>query len=207
MSRVKWTNPSVLRFAGKRDPVAAIEAAARDQVLRAMDAGWKGPPFNPIGLADLRGIAVEASGDVRDARTVPSGDSVRIQFNPSQPRERLRFSIAHEVAHTLFEDVADDVRHRGGGGSRDDWQLEMLCNIAAAEFIMPVGSLEPGVRVQPIEQLMAERRAFDVSAEAFILRVVKLAAEPAAAAFASAIGDDPARFVVDYAVSSRGWSG
>lgn len=197
MPQINWTNPSVLRFARGRDPVIAVEEAARDQVLRALDAGWKGPPFNPIGLADLRGISVEASGDVRDARTVPNGDTMRIQFNPSQSRERLRFSIAHEVAHTLFEDVGDRIRHRGGDGSRDDWQLEMLCNIAAAEFIMPVGSLEPSDQIQPIEQLMVERRAFDVSAEAFILRMVKLVAEPAAAVFASAVADNPACFMID----------
>ena len=65
---------------------------------------------------------------------------------------------------------------------------------------MPVGSLEPGARVQPIEQLMTERRTFRRSAEAFILRVVKLVAEPAAAAFASAIADDRTRFMIDYAV-------
>lgn len=206
MASIDWTNASVLRFAGDRDPVAAIEEAAREGVLAALDAGWKGPPFNPIALADIRGIPVEANADVRDARTVATGDQVRIQFNPTQPRERVRFSIAHEVAHTLFEDVAEAVRHRGGDRSPDDWQLEMLCNIAAAEFVMPVGSLGAIERVRPIEELMTERRRFDVSAEAFLLRVGKVAAEPILVAFASA-GDEPSpRYRIDYAVPSRGWS-
>jgi len=203
---INWTNASVLGFAGDRDPVEAIEAAARAEVLAALDAGWKGPPFNPIALADIRGIPVEANADVRDARTVTAGDGLRIQFNPTQPRERLRFSIAHEVAHTLFDDVANAVRNRGGDGSPDDWQLEMLCNIAAAEFVMPVGSLGAIDKVRPIEQLMSDRRRFDVSAEAYLLRVVKVASEPSLVAFASAGDKDVPQYRIDYAVPSRGWS-
>ena len=140
MQDIKWTNSSVLRFANGRNPIDAIEHTARNQVLVAMDAGWQGPPFSPIALAGIKGIPVEANADVRDARTVAIEGTLRIQFNPTQPRERVRFSIAHEVAHTLFADAADKDRHRGGDGSRDNWQLEMLCNIAAAEFVMPVGS-------------------------------------------------------------------
>jgi len=81
-----WTNESVLRFAGGRDPVVAIEEAARNQVLAALDAGWQGPPFNPIKLADMRGIPVEADADVRDARTVARRGGLRIQFNPTHAR-------------------------------------------------------------------------------------------------------------------------
>ncbi len=206
MPSIDWTNASVLRFAGDRDPVEAIEEAARAQVLAALDAGWKGPPFNPIALADIRGIPVEANADVWDARTVSAGDHLRIQFNPTQPRERVRFSIAHEVAHTLFEDAGKADRHRGGDGSPDDWQLEMLCNIAAAEFVMPVGSLGAIEKVLPIEVLMTDRRRFDVSAEAYLLRVGKVASEPVLVVFASA-GDEPSpRYRIDYAVPSRGWS-
>ncbi|MFC0389706.1 ImmA/IrrE family metallo-endopeptidase [Muricoccus vinaceus] len=205
MASIDWTNASVLRFAGDRDPVEAIEEAAREGVLAALDAGWKGPPFNPIALADIRGIPVEANADVRDARTVAAGGHIRIQFNPTQPRERVRFSIAHEVAHTLFEDVGEAVRHRGGDHSPDDWQLEMLCNIAAAEFVMPVGSLGTIDSVRPIEELMTDRRRFDVSAEAYLLRVGKVAVEPLLVVFASA-GDASPRYRVDYAVPSRGWS-
>ena len=54
----------------------------------------------------------------------------------------------------------------------------MLCNIAAAEFVMPIGSLTAAERYAKIEDLMAERRKFDVSAEAFLIRVAKTANEP-----------------------------
>ncbi len=53
----------------------------------------------------------------------------------------MRFSIAHEIANTLFPDHIERVRNRRAAvvTRNDDWQLELLCNIAAAEFLMPGG--------------------------------------------------------------------
>ncbi len=55
-SDITWTNPSVLGFAGKSDPIGLITQNARDEVLRAIQAGWQGPPFNPFKLAEHFGI-------------------------------------------------------------------------------------------------------------------------------------------------------
>ena len=175
-----WTNRSVVRFAaGEDDPVALIERKARELVLRARDAGWEGPPFNPLAIAKLLNIAVEANADVIDARTISNEKGLLIQFNPTQPRERVRFSIAHEIAHTLFPDVGDAPRHRGGDRSEpDDWQLEMLCNLAAAEFVMPMGSVPPSDHLPRIEELIRECRRFDVSVEAFLIRMTKATNQP-----------------------------
>jgi O-acetyl-ADP-ribose deacetylase (regulator of RNase III) len=203
---IKWTNKSVVSFAGADDPVVLIEKKARDLVLRARDAGWNGPPFNPIGIADLLKIPVEANAEVPDARTMPTKDGLKIQFNPTQARERVRFSIAHEIAHTLFPDVANEVRHRGESNLvSDDWQLEMLCNLAAAEFVMPVGSLPARDQLPSIEELMAERRKFDVSAEAFLIRVTKITDEPVIMFCASPVSDETGLkfYRVDYTVSTK----
>jgi O-acetyl-ADP-ribose deacetylase (regulator of RNase III) len=203
---IRWTHKSVVDMAQGDDPIVAIERRARELVLRARDAGWQGPPFNPIAIAELLQIAVEANADIADARTVPTDVGVKIQFNPTQPRERVRFSIAHEIAHTLFPDVADETRHRGGSAQvADDWQLEMLCNLAAAEFVMPVGSLATRDRLPTIEQLMVERRKFDVSAEAFLIRVAKTTNAPVLMFCASPIADDVGlkSYRVDYTVPSN----
>lgn len=200
---IRWTHKSVTRLAGTEDPVATIERLARAKVLEAMDAGWSGPPFNPLQIADLMNIPVEADSDVADARTVAAESGLKIQFNPTQARERLRFSIAHEIAHTLFPDVAEESRHRGATGKGDDWQLEMLCNLAAAEFIMPLGSLPFGESVPPIEVLMTHRRNFDVSAEAFLLRAAKVTADPMLVFCASPQQEDGVgAYRVDYVVAS-----
>ena len=44
---------------------------------------------------------------------------------------------------------------------------------------MPLGSLPASDSLPRIEQLITDRRKFDVSAEAFLMRVVKTTAEPA----------------------------
>jgi hypothetical protein len=136
-TRGKWTCASVLAFAGDVDPVEAITKAARDVVVRAMDQGWTGPPFDPLSLADFLKLDIVPRDDVPDARTVPVDRSrLRIEFNPNRPRARIRYSVAHEIAHTLFPDCSKTIRHRGihRDTTTDEWQLEALCNIAARSF-------------------------------------------------------------------------
>jgi len=203
---IQWTNKSVIGLAQGEDPIAVIEGKARELVLRARDAGWDGPPFNPLAIADVLAISVEANAEIADARIVSDQSGLKIEFNPTQARERVRFSIAHEIAHTLFPDVAEEVRHRGGNKHvSDDWQLEMLCNIAAAEFVMPIGSIPGRERLLPLEDLMLERHQFDVSAEAFLIRVTKSTDEPVIMFCASPILADGKLkgYRIDYSVASK----
>jgi hypothetical protein len=175
----------------------------RELVLQARDAGLSGPPFNPAIVARLLGIAVEANGAVVDARTVTGPHGLVIQYNPQQSRARTRFTLAHEVAHALMPDVAERPRYRGGDGSPDDWQLELLCNIGAAEIIMPAGSIDPPETVAPIEQLVRDRLRFDVSVEAYLLRVVKAARIPVSLVVASTQGSRDSAYRVDYVTGSE----
>lgn len=208
-----WTNESVLLFAGGRDPVEAIEEAAETLVLDAAENGWAGPPFDPFDLARILGIPVVAKQELPDARTVPAGRAgkVVIEYNPTRPPQRLRFSLAHEIAHTLFPDVSKAARYRANpaSGPADAWQLELLCNIAAGEILMPTDSL-PDLREGPleIERLMDLRRQFGVSTEALLRRVTKLTTGAVAVFAASRV--DPKRadssFRVDYTVNSRAWA-
>jgi hypothetical protein len=74
-------------------------------VLTALERGWQGPPFDPFKLADILGVDTIPNADVFDARVVPvSSDRFLIEYNPDKPRSRVRFSLAHELAHTLFPD-------------------------------------------------------------------------------------------------------
>ena len=76
-------------------------------MLRAIQAGWQGPPFDPFKLAEHLGISAIPREDVLDARVLPAGSRrLQIEFNPNRLRGRLRFSVAHEVAHSpnkMFE--------------------------------------------------------------------------------------------------------
>lgn len=208
-AKFTWTNPSVLSFAEGEDPVIAMESRARQLVLQAMDDGWGGPPFDPLALATLLNIRTEARGDIPDARLRPldSGHLV-LEYNPMRPRGRLRFSIAHEVAHSLFADCSEEVRHRNGdtASRRDNWQLEVLCNIGAAELLMPLGSFpQLADSVPTIRQVAEIRKTFDVSVEACLIRSIKLATSPSAAFCASFHPEDNA-YRVDYVIPAPGWS-
>jgi len=203
---IRWTNKSVLALAGTDNPISVIGKLARELVLKAIDAGWSGPPFSPFAIADLLRIGIEANANIADARLLTSNGRFTIQFNPTQSRERVRFSIAHELAHSLFPDAGELVRNRGGSEKiDDDWQLEMLCNLAASELVMPMGSLPPRDQLPSIETLMIERRRFDVSAEAFLIRIAKISTEPVVMFCCSPKSDENGNisYYVDYSVPSR----
>ena len=202
---INWTNKSALAIGQGLDPVVGVQNAARSLVLQARERGWEGPPFNPVKIVELLNVKVSANSSIADARLISTDDGPLIEFNPQQPRERVRFSIAHELAHLLFPDWPAEIRNRSAGRTpSDNWQLEMLCNIAASEFVLPIGSLPSSFNVTPIEELMQERRRYDVSAEAFLIRLAKVSDRPISVFFASPIEteDGGRRYRVDYAVAS-----
>jgi hypothetical protein len=211
---VPWTNASVLKLLGEErlaDPVAAITQRARQMVLACLDEGWDGPPFDPLQLADILRISVVPCADIPDAQMVPTGaGGGRIEFNPNRPPGRVRYSVAHEIAHTLFTDCFADVRRRmrHQDAEADEWQLEALCNIAAAEILMPFGSVaDSTLEHLRVERLLEQQRQFQVSMEALAIRIVRLLPEPCAMFCASRVESGPhaGRYRIDYTIGSTSW--
>jgi hypothetical protein len=200
-----------LELAGERDPVEVITERARDAVLGAIEEGWRGPPYDPFELAELMHVPAVPREDLYDARLAPAeGGRVCLEFNPTRPRARVRFTIAHELSHTFFPDFKKAARYRSGPKARsDEWQLELLCNIAAAELLMPIGSFQ-SLEDEPlkIERLMEVRRTFEVSTEALLLRIVRLTARPSAVFAAARVDGDrhDSPFRLDYVIGSRSWT-
>jgi hypothetical protein len=208
----RWTHPSVLAIAPDSDPVIAVIDRAKAAALDAMESGWTGPPFDPFSLADHFGIRTVARDEIQDARIVPiESNKLQIEFNPNRPKARLRFSMAHELAHTLFPDCREQVRNRLSRSEMrdDDWQLEMLCNLGAAELLMPTGSvLAVQQRSPTIDDLLALRQTYAVSMEAILLRLHTLGRHPYGVFAASRREADPniGRYHIDYVLSPRSWS-
>ncbi|MEX2181324.1 MAG: ImmA/IrrE family metallo-endopeptidase [Gemmatimonadaceae bacterium] len=198
----------MLLLATTADPVQEVIERAREVVYRALESGWSGPPFEPMNLAEHLGIAVVPKEDVRDARIVAVGrERFRIEYNPNRPLHRVRYSLAHEIAHTLFPDCADVVRNRGlyHESTSDSWQLEALCNIAAAEILMPAASLaDVELAEATVEDLMEVRTRFGVSAEALLIRLTELT-EAKCYMFCASSAQVGARYRVDYGISSATW--
>jgi len=210
-SRIRpWTNRSVLALAGEADPIRVITEKARAVAMEAIQAGWSGPPYDPFSLADHLKVSVVARQDIPDARTVTSGTGFVVEFNPNRPRNRVRYSICHELAHTLFPDCNERVRNRltHADMKGDEWQLETLCNIAAAEMLMPIGSVPTLTNDQlSIDTVLEARKRHEVSAEAVLFRAVRLTDYQCCFFCASRRDTAPGPgYVIDYAVASRRWS-
>lgn len=203
-----WTNPSVARFAGDIDPVEFMQQKARELVIHALQEGWTGPPYDPFKLTDLLGIPVAAQEDILDARIVPVGTQrYRIEYNPNRSRGRQRFSVAHEIAHTFFPDCAEVIRNRSRvtTDAEDNWQVEMLCNLAAAEFLMPIGS---AVMIEneavSVDNILRLQRKYEVSTEAISIKLARITADPCVIFTAkSGFRDQPSNYNIDYSIPSR----
>jgi len=90
---------------------------------------------------------------------------------------------------------------------QDDWQLEALCNIGAAEILMPVGSFkyDEGSPIS-IDTVSRLQREFSVSSEAVLLRIAKLTAQRCFVFVAHRNEEKRLpNYNVDYAANSRSW--
>jgi len=204
-----WTHPSVLALAQSEDPIEAILTRASAVVLDAIQSGLTGPPFDPVQLASRLGVQVAPREEVVDARILlaPEGNLL-IEYNPNKPRGRIRYSVAHELGHALFADCDTQTRYRLQRHElrKDEWQLEMLCNIAAAEFLMPSAYFPELADAQlTIEHVLELRKQFDVSTEAVLLRLIRQTSRRCAVFAASCVSKkkDDLHYQLDYLVNSR----
>lgn len=205
-----WANPSVVAFAGDRDPLIAAreEAAVLHELAVAADAA--GPPVDVFALAEYLGIGLSARHDLVDARIRSTASGMVLDYNPSRPRGRLRFSIAHELAHSRFDDVGDRTRFRSAAGSvaaadSDDWELELVCDVIASELLMPADIIDGLLTIDPdIDFLMEYRRKMDVSTEALLRRIVRGTPRPLAlVAFSRPTDSNDGVLRADYIDASR----
>lgn len=212
--RSRWHHPSIKLLAGERDPVEVVVESARELVLQAVDAGVLTVPVDPFKLAELRAISVIPKADVVDAQTVPgeAGKPV-IHYNPNRSKARIRFSICHELGHTLFRDCTEQVRHRlfHDRTSAVDYELEALCNLAAAELLLPLGSVQEDMaRLDfSVETALKLRNKYEASTEAVLLRLAGLSAMPCAV-FAAAPeepnGPADRRYRLEYIKNAITWA-
>jgi O-acetyl-ADP-ribose deacetylase (regulator of RNase III) len=215
-----WSNPSVLAFAGEKDPLTAATDAARDLLDAARNSGMTAPPVDVVELAKRLGLELRPVNSITDAAVaavdggkpatalsglLPSDERLALVYNPSRPRGRLRFSIAHEIAHVLFADVAQVTRHRAPTGAlpdagHDAWELELLCNVIAAELLLPDEAVAGLLDIDTdIDFVMETRARWDVSTEALLRRLVSSTSRGLTLVAASHRGG-PSSLAVEYAV-------
>jgi hypothetical protein len=183
-------HPSVQALLGEALPGenahAVIRRKARAIVAKHRSL-WTGPPFCPFTLVDLEGIIVEqATCDIRsDGRIFSKGKQVYIQYAEGQSQERVRFTICHELAHTLFPDCYTRERQRSPA-EQAEWEFENLCNIAAAEFLFPIEEFTEDIGAGQLsaEQIKNLAGRYHASVDATARRYVTTCQVPACILFA-----------------------
>lgn len=117
-----------------------------------------------------------------------------ILFNEESPRERRRFTIAHELGHFLmpshlpstegrFLCKLQDMRELKGGESDRRLKMEVEANRFASQLLMPPPKfrIDAAVGKDPdIRQLSAIAKKYDVSKEAASRAYVRFREEPVA---------------------------
>jgi hypothetical protein len=148
----RYSDPDVISLyeqtGGLIDPRSAVVNMARSLVRRVNE--FPGVPRDPLErlkiIASLAGIKIQPMDmdrqqrEKRDAALFPTPSGLKVLYNPNRPRSRVIFTIAHEVAHTFFPSSMSGARFRSitRPDSREANELERLCDLGAAELVMPL---------------------------------------------------------------------
>lgn len=97
-------------------------------------------------------------------------DGFRIVLKRGCPSTRTRFTLAHELCHTFFYEIVPELKfekHEADPGE------ERLCNLGAAELLMPSHALKREAKAvgASLDSLTRLASLFDVSLEAMLLRL------------------------------------
>ena len=161
-----------------------IESEA-DQLLVA--AGIHAPPVPVEQVANSLGIKIELANIGEDCSgvLVRHGNRAIIGVNKKHPRNRQRFSIAHEIGHFVLHegDTYIDNGYRvqfrdleSGSGTKGE---EMDANAFAAALLMPAEWVKDAFYQQPFDltedgvlRMLAQK--FQVSTQAMSYRLMRL---------------------------------
>ena len=161
---------------------------ARDLVHELVkEKGREKPPFLAENLARLQGIKEIMKIDLGnvDALLLRTASGYIMKLNANHIPERQNFSCAHEIAHTFLHELelqgsTKSAEFRTVGEDMSSRAKERLCNIAAAELLMPEPvfreyMLNFGISVDSIERLA---NVFRVSRETAAIRIGEVSLEP-----------------------------
>jgi hypothetical protein len=148
---------ATLEYFTKRFPsptlAGSIERAANQ--LRGGMFGHLVPiPVDIEAIAAENGITItfDPDGSGPEGELVPSRGGFTIYVRGAGTQMRRRFSIAHELAHTLFyADEGSGNRHRIALLSRAEMEAEeFICNAVAGALLIPRVNLQRELRKLPV---------------------------------------------------------
>ena len=177
---------------GMEQATSLIIERARQLVNQLVeDRGHDKPPFLPEEFARLLGIKeiVKANLGETSAVLLRFHDGYVIKVNQNHNLARQNFSCAHEIGHNLLRELkieldTEYIEYRTfnsqGCAEARAKARERLCNVAAAELLMPEMVFNKylsdfGVSVHSIERLAS---IFKVSIHTAAWRIAEISIEP-----------------------------
>ena len=165
----RWTSAAARRIVEQSQSATTVEEAVLITASRLLD-GVPCPPtdleilknrLNVTSVEPVRGLPV--SGELRKR-----DDGLVVVYSSSLSPARRRFTVAHELGHAVFENTGPNCPRYGR-------ELERICDLLAAEFLMPreVFVARAGNSLHP-EQLLNLVRDFGTSIMATALRCQQL---------------------------------
>ena len=184
---------AIMDETGTGDPFEAVRIKARNAVAHYHQFLAESPPFNMRAVASTFGLHW-SEDDPRysaDSEISPESDGrVVLRVNKSRPETRQRFSIGHEIGHTLFPEYELSVQCRKA--TDRTWAdpndlIETLCDTAASELLFPTPWFSDRILAMPFCAAAIATLADDYKAsrEATARRFVEIHEEPLAAVFFS----------------------
>ncbi len=151
-------------------------------------------------------VTVERREMIPEAVMAPEGDGFRIYLrsnfvNRPGANVRERFSLAHEIAHTLFYELRDGVMKSIRGAPTGE-RLEAACHRGAGLVLVPdeLLQLELGSSPRDAAALIKLARTFEVSLEVIMRRLDEASEYETDYAPALAIRNSDGELVLEYAV-------
>ena len=197
----------LMRVAGEMSARRAMERLASDL---SVEAEITKPPVNLLRAGSFQNVRrIEAVAMAQSGRLIPDGDGFLIQVNAADRLTRQRFSIGHEIGHTLIPSYRANP-HRitetaiGRFSHCRGDEVETLCDIAAAELLLPMrlfGPLaaEAGCSLGVVDELAEQ---FQASLIATTRRLVETQLWRCALVVWRPSGSTSERLCVRYAVHS-----
>jgi hypothetical protein len=193
----RWRTEQVLRFcadAGVDDPLDAVRQRAQ-----TISRDLTGPPYKLDGNTVLASLGIQRIAYARDlagdGRIIRADGGYLIEINSTRAPSRMAFTLAHEIGHTSF--LPFDVRSRvtredrSTEAYRRDDEEEFLCDVAAAELLMPKRPfLDQVCAVGPsVKGILSLGRSFETSLLSTARRFAEMGAWKCYIAFWRVDGD------------------
>ena len=158
------------------DPFSAIEYHV-EKLRQAVGNSGRVRDFEQF--LKLRKVQLVPSNNLRcDGYIQPQGRSSSEGFtmlvNKKLPQSRIRFTIAHEICHTIFYEIVPELKFVC---HQTDPVEERLCDFGAATLLMPKDDIVRATHGVTPSMVVLEKLAehYGVSFEAMFLRLQRLA--------------------------------